>query len=122
MYSTPHCSNVPSTGSTEFYSYLVAAQNFSAKLQDVLHFTGHYVAYRDANGDERQLSNNIGTEIFSMTCTAEYEGALACEQDTFYKGSEGVLAGTTLSKNSSFLYVKDGDDYESKCAELKLKL
>ena len=118
---TQHCSNVPTTGSTEFYSYYVAAQSYSSKLQDMLHFTGHYIQYLDANGDEVPYLGNADDEIQSLTCTVEYDGeALACDQDTFGKASQGLLAGQNVVKNSSFLYVKDGDDFESKCAELSL--
>ncbi len=115
----PHCSNVPATGSTEFYAYSVAAQSYSSKLQGMLHFTGHYGNYLDANGDEVPFEGNTDDEIHSMTCTVEHDGeALACDLDTFGKASQGPLAGQPLLSNSSFLYVKDGDDYESKCAEL----
>ncbi|KAL7449351.1 hypothetical protein ACHAWC_001417 [Mediolabrus comicus] len=117
----PHCSNVPTTGSTEFYSYSVAAQSYSSKSQDMLQFTGHYVSYLDANGDEVPYLGNADDEIHSLTCTVEYDGeALACDQDTFGKASQGLLAGQPLLSNSSFLYVRDGDDFETKCAELSL--
>jgi hypothetical protein len=87
----------------------------------MLQFTGHYVAYLDANLDERPFLGNDDDEIHSMTCTLEYEGeALACDNDAFAKGKEGIFKDQPLLSNSSFLYVRDGDDFETKCAELSL--
>jgi hypothetical protein len=44
----------------------------------------------------------------------------AAHPNNFFKGTQGNLAGQPLLSNSSYLYVKDGDDFESKCAELSL--
>ena len=111
------CSNQPDTGYTEFNLYFVATQSFSSKKKDTLNFVGNYADYLDANSNKLPLQQLGDIEISQMTCSAEDDGALACDMDTFFQAFEGPLAGVPTATSHSFLLVKE-DNYESKCAEL----
>lgn len=117
------CSNVPIGGYTTIKYYLVAVESLSSKSKDTLNFIGNFVSYLDGNGDEVAAGSGLGDfEIGLMTCSAEpeHEGALVCDFRDASVFANGFLSGFPTATATSTLFIKDGDDFESECAELKL--